>query len=90
MNLDFSKLQLKSIVEKLFNDTSYGNIFRIKGFIVDEDIAISKTGSGEIHWLELNATKNEMTFKPASDGQKVLIVIGEHLNKTAIEAYFKI
>lgn len=90
MNLDFSKSQLKSIVEKLFNDTSYGNIFRIKGFIVDEDIAISKTGSGEIHWLELNATKNEMTFKPAPDGQKVLIVIGEHLNKTAIEAYFKI
>lgn len=119
MNLDFTKSQLKSMVEKLFNDTSYGNIFRIKGFIVDEDIAISKTGSGEsaenlncvaaknnrdssctvtentdsqeeIHWLELNATKNEMTFKPAPDGQKVLIVIGEYLNKTAIEAYFKI
>ncbi len=70
----------RSIVEKLFNDTSCGNIFRIKGFIADEDIAI--------HWLELNATKNEMTFKPAPDGQKVLIVIGEHLNKTAIEAYF--
>ena len=119
MNLGFTKVQLESMVEKLFNDTSCGNIFRIKGFIADEDVAISKTESGESienlccatakdngnsscaatentdsqaksHWLELNATKNEMTFKPAPDGQKVLIVIGEHLNKAAIETYFKI
>ena len=118
MNLDFTKAQLQSMVERLFNDIFCGNIFRIKGFITDEDIAISKTESGEStenlscatakntenssctatentasqtksHWLELNATKNEMTFKPAPDGQKVLIVIGEHLNKTAIEAYFR-
>ena len=140
MNLNITKTQLEACVEKLFADQNCGNIFRIKGFITDEDAATSKSESGEnignsgctteknsrnksctsteniknsvctseniknsectvagktdsqanIHWLELNATKNEMTFKPAPDGQKVLIVIGEHLNKEAIEAYFKI
>ena len=120
MNLDFTKTQLKSTVEKLFNDTSCGNIFRIKGFIEAENEIISpsenpasknsvsdsiennqnsdyrgtvsekSSNPSKIHWLELNATKNEMTFKSAPDGQKVLIVIGEYLKKAAIEAYFKI
>lgn len=40
-------------------------------------------------WLELNATKGAMSLKPIANGQEVLIVIGEHLNKKAITSYIE-
>ena len=36
-------------------------------------------------WLELNATAAGQTLAPIPQGQDVLIVIGEGLNKAAIE-----
>ena len=48
-----------------------------------------KMPKAEEQWLELNATKEVMSLKPIANGQKVLIVIGEHLNKKAITSYIE-
>jgi len=40
-------------------------------------------------WLELNATAAGRTLEPIPQGQDVLIVIGEGLDKAAIEARLK-
>ena len=40
-------------------------------------------------WIELNATRQETVINPISRGQEILIVIGEKLSKTALEAYFE-
>ena len=36
-------------------------------------------------WVELNAARDTMTVQPIPNGQEVLIVIGEGLQKDAIE-----
>ena len=51
---------------------------RSKGFTSD--------GNG---WLELNASRDAMTLKPIAKAQEVIIVIGEQLNRAAIEAHWK-
>lgn len=40
-------------------------------------------------WLELNATHSKITLQPIAEGQDVLIVIGERLNKEAVESYIQ-
>ena len=50
----------------------------MKGFAPDP--------KGETGWLELNATAAGKTLAPIPQGQDVLIVIGEGLDKAAIEA----
>lgn len=70
--------RLKAVVNKLFADAACGRIMRIKGFTSD--------GSG---WLELNASRDAMTLKPIAKAQEVIIVIGEKLNRDAIEAHWK-
>lgn len=71
-------------------------MFRMKGFMrVDSD---SEDGSGlsawaecdRRQWIELNATKNEITIRPLHVGQEVLIVIGEELHEEKIKSYLKI
>lgn len=55
----------------LFN-SDYGNIVRIKGFILEDG------------WKEINLTKDEEELHPILNGQKVIIVIGENLDKEKI------
>ena len=79
MNSTMSEETLKAAVKKLFADENCGNIFRIKGFLkADND-----------KWLELNATHSKITLQPIAEGQDVLIVIGERLNKEAVESYIQ-
>ena len=79
MNSTMSEETLKAAVKKLFEDENCGNIFRIKGFLkADND-----------KWLELNATHSKITLQPIAEGQDVLIVIGERLNKEAVESYIQ-
>ena len=79
MNVDLSKQQLKDAVKHLFADRSCGDVFRVKGFLKDTDN----------QWMELNATPKEITLQPISQGQEVLIVIGEGLVEEKINAYWK-
>ena len=70
--------QLQRAARTLLQDAKYGHILRIKGFIPENG-----------GWLELNAARDAMTLQPIPNGQEVLIVIGEGLDKAAIEAVVK-
>lgn len=65
---------LKKAAEAIFADSSCGNVFRIKGIV--------KTG--ETVWSEINATRDQMTFRAVPESQEVLIVIGAGLSKERI------
>ena len=65
---------LKKAAEAIFADPSCGNVFRIKGIV--------KTG--ETVWSEINATREQMTFRAVPESQEVLIVIGAGLSKERI------
>ena len=78
MNKHMTVNQLKDCVNKTFSDEKCGNVFRIKGFMSDED-----------GWIELNATKKETVIKPIKEGQEIFIVIGEDLVQDEIDKYWK-
>ena len=71
--------QLQAAADRLFADPACGHVLRVKGFAPDEQNS----------WLELNATAAGKTLAPIMQGQDVLIVIGEGLDKAAIEARLK-
>lgn len=77
MNVHQGKEQLINTVKKIFNDHECGKVFRIKGFINENDT-----------WYELNATKQEITLQPISIGQEIIIVIGEQLQKDNLAKYW--
>lgn len=64
---------LCAAAQELFSSPQCGHILRVKGF------APAMEG-----WLELNATAAGQTTARLAQGQEVLIVIGEALNKQAI------
>ena len=74
MELGLSCQQLEQNIPALFTDPACGHVLRAKGFIQDEN-----------GWVELNATADGLTASPLAQGQQVLIVIGEGLDKAAIE-----
>lgn len=78
MNLDKTKNEIIETAEKIFADKECGKVFRIKGFLMDDDDK----------WMELNATHQEMRLEPITEGQKVVIVIGENLNEQRIGTFF--
>ncbi len=69
---------LDKTIKSLFEDENAGNIIRLKGFIQNE--------AGE--WMEVNATKEDISIKPISEGQDLFIVIGEKLSKEIISNYW--
>ena len=79
MNVHKSEEELRQTAEKILNDPSCGAVFRVKGFLKKED--------GQ--WLELNATRHEISIRPTKLGQEIMIVIGEKLNKEVIDGYWK-
>ena len=78
MNQAISKEELIHATQSIFNDSECGKVFRIKVFIPEND-----------QWIELNATKDQMTTETIAKGQEIIIVIGESLNKEKIEEYIK-
>lgn len=77
MNKIFTKESLINIKNDLFENNKTGNIIRIKGFYNDNTV-----------WYEFNATKNELSINPISEGQDVIIVIGSELNRELIDNIF--
>ena len=67
--------ELRAAAKRLFAAPACGRVLRVKGFAPAADGG----------WLELNATAVSQTLAPIPQGQDVLIVIGEGLNKAAIE-----
>lgn len=78
MNQAITKEELIHATQSIFNDSECGKVFRIKGFIPEND-----------QWIELNATKDQITTEIIAKGQEIIIVIGESLNKEKIEEYIK-
>lgn len=78
MNQAITKEELIHATQSIFNDFECGKVFRIKGFILEND-----------QWIELNATKDQITTETIAKGQEIIIVIGESLNKEKIEEYIK-
>ena len=76
MDLSLSEEALRKAAARLFQGSELGRVFRIKGYM--------KRADGT--WLQLNATKDHIRMDTAADGQQILIVIGENLNKDRIEA----
>ena len=78
MNQAITKEELIHATQSIFNDSECGKVFRIKGFIPEND-----------QWIELNAAKDQITTETIAKGQEIIIVIGESLNKEKIEEYIK-
>lgn len=76
MNTKLGADEIKRRVRRVFDDEACGNVFRVKGFINDGG------------WLELNATRQSINLAPIDNGQDIIIVIGEQLNKDKIEQIF--
>ena len=77
MGLSVSVNELKEKAKLLFSDPSFGKIHRVKGFIKEEG-----------KWFEFNAIKDKITVKPLTNGQDIIIVIGENLNEEKIDNIF--
>lgn len=79
MDVKMTESQLEKAVEHIMNDSGCGDVFRVKGFMQNED--------GK--WLQLNATHNGIDLKPIEKGQDVLIVIGENLKEENVKKYIR-
>lgn len=79
MNVKMTETELRKGIQRIMEDSSCGDIFRIKGFLKTEDE----------RWLQLNATHHEISMDPIEAGQEVLIVIGTNLVKDNIQKYFE-
>ena len=94
MNIKMTEKELREVAEKILSDPACGHVFRMKGFMrVDEGEGSeesAQTQENGQHWIELNATKNEITIRPLHVGQEVLIVIGEGLQEEKIKSYLKL
>lgn len=71
------KDSLCEAAEQIFQDSRCGHVFRIKGFLKDEDHS----------WVEINATSSQITTQTVNAGQEILIVIGESLQEDVIRSY---
>lgn len=78
MNMEIEPRELKETAEKVLNDDECGKVFRIKGFLKSEE-----------KWYELNAKRREIKLEEIENGQSVVIIIGEKLNREKIEKVFE-
>ncbi|MBP5580289.1 MAG: GTPase (G3E family) [Ruminococcus sp.] len=69
---------VESLIADIFADESCGSIFRIKGALPAEN-----------GWLKINATREKTEIAEVSEGQPVLIVIGDNVSRERIDGYIK-
>ena len=78
MNIRMESALLLSRIAELFHTPAVGHVIRAKGFCQ----------TAENQWLEINALDGRIRTVPVANGQDVLIVIGEHLQKEELDSYF--
>ena len=78
LELNLPKAKLEANIPALFTTPGCGRVLRVKGFVEE---------AGQ--WYELNATAEGLTVSALVRGQQVLIVIGEGLDKAALEAVLR-
>ena len=79
MHIRLPEEQIEPVIRGIFADAECGTVIRIKGSL--------PSASGG--WLRINATAAELDITSVPDAQAVLIVIGEHLDRAAIDAHFR-
>ena len=77
LDKDYNKENIIKLKDELFQN-KYGNIIRLKGFIYQDN-----------KWYLVNVTKDEFVVEEVKEGQKVLIIIGENINKEKIDKIIK-
>lgn len=77
MNNQLKKEELIQAIQHIFADQACGNVVRIKGFM--------KTTDEE--FVQVNVTEKEFVVENIANGQEVIIVIGEKLNRNLINSY---
>lgn len=78
MNNRFNQEIFIQKIQHIFKDQECGHVMRVKGFYQKEE-----------KWYEINMTQENTTIQKINQGQDVIIVIGENLNKVQIDQYFK-
>ena len=71
--------EIRSAVKSIFDDPGCGRVHRIKGFVKLED--------GK--WIRINADALNKEFAVTESGREAVIVIGEDLNREAVDRYLK-
>jgi len=74
--------EIREMIRAVMSDDTCGHVFRIKGFI-----ATDRNDEGPCNYLEINATREEISIKPAPAGKDIFVVIGENMNKKRIDEY---
>lgn len=78
MHIAIPRECVESLIADIFADESCGRIFRIKGALPAD--------SG---WLKINATREKTEISEVTEGQPVLIVIGDNVSRQRIDEYLK-
>ena len=76
MELPLTLPTLQAAAQQIFADPACGHILRIKGFLREDD-----------GWKELNATRDTLHVETIPDGQEVVIVIGEGVNRDVVSGH---
>ena len=79
MHIAIPEEKIVPTVEKIIRSDGYGRIMRIKGSLPD-------VCGG---WIKLNATREKTELSPVSEGQAVLIVIGDDISREGIDEVFR-
>lgn len=78
MHLAIPETEIQPLIHQIMSDPSCGKIYRIKGALPIKD-----------GWLKINATAEKTEISPIPDGQAVLIVIGDNVQKEKIDGYLQ-
>ena len=76
LDVPMDAARVESIMSSVFSGV-YGDVMRVKGFYLDGD-----------KWKQVNAIPGQCEIEDIEDGQQVIIVIGERLNKELIDGLF--
>lgn len=76
MNLCIDESLIPDVICAIFNDEACGKVYRIKGAL--------PVGN---EWLKINADRSKIGTEHMSDGQSVLIVIGDNISCDAINTH---
>ncbi len=79
LELPITSNTIKSKVNTLMSDSSFGQIMRAKGFFKEND-----------KWFQFNATKANFELTEMPVGQEVFIIIGEDLNSDKIKEFMEL
>ncbi len=77
LELPMTREGLKEKIDTLMTDSSFGKIFRAKGFFNEKGT-----------WYQFNATKNDFELTEMPVGQAVFIVIGEEIVESKVRDLF--